>query len=378
MRKLSWKFGLVVVVAALAMAMTGTAQASVLGALLQDGLNTFNDNSRTLIVDMNQNDLHDAGDVIYGVYEMEKINGSGDPSPGALFAIFSAVVQQVDPNTPMGMPVAHLIPTPVGTIDATGPVAWPNPQMPTGSGLDVSLFGLLDPALRPWAAGDPRWNQTMIALLEVSTVSNAINPFDSQYSDGPTAPPNPAGWDVPPDTAVIAPTLTAANGYVLDVLLGQASAQDFMQTAIMPTWFLLDNPVFNPGIPPGTANNGQVELSTELRNLATNMQGWQVMMDRAGWSIMYENVPELLGYNPVSLLDYYGVNHTVDLKLVPDGAIQVAIDGSAAAGWNVPNWDFTDDSNFEINAILIPEPATVAIWAGLLAILGLVAVRRRK
>jgi len=337
MRRHLRKSVLVAVVATAVAALAETAEASVLGSLLKEGLNTLNDDSRTQIADENLNDFVDTGDIMYGVAQVEKVNGSGDPSPGGIFGIFSGQVTLVDTATygPL-MPLIHLAPTP-----AVSP---------------LSVRGLLDSNLHPAGYTDTQWNQTMFAFLEHASVNDSINPFSSQYRKP---------GDVPPETAVIAPTLNKANGYVLDALVGSSAPGDFMQMLGLPTSAIFLDQMYGN-------NNGVVEIS-EIRNPNPAVHGTQISMYRGGFSILYEGIDELLSYKQVPIGDYSGAATNHDLVITPDGAIKVAIDSCT------PNWDLEQHVNFQIDARLVPEPASrLLLWTAAASLFAVAVFRRRQ
>jgi len=337
MRRHLSKLVLVAVVLAPVAALVQTAEASVLGSLLMEGLNALNDDSRTQIADENLNDVLDAGDIMYGIVQVEKVYGSGDPSPVGIFGIFSGEITLVDTATyGPSMPIIHLMPTP-----AVSP---------------RSVRSLLDSNLHPAGYTDTQWNQTMFAFLEHASVNDPINPFSSQHSEP---------GDVPPGTAVIAPTLNKANGYVLDALVGSSAPGDFMQMLGLPTSvFFLDQIYGN--------NNGVVEIS-EIRNPNPAVHGTQISMYRGGFSILHEGIEELLSWKQISIADYHNAAASHDLVMVPDGAIKVAIDSCT------PNWDLEHHVNFQIDARLVPEPASrLLLWTAAASLFAVAVFRRRQ
>lgn len=98
---------------------------------------------------------------------------------------------------------------------------------------------------------------------------------------------------------------------------------------------------------------------------------------RSAMSVLFHGFSSDTVFLPLSVTDYSvaiggdGASHSGDVITSGNNIITEPNDTAEAGGWL-----YSDDGNFQINAV--PEPASMLVWAGLLGVGGLVAARRRK
>lgn len=297
---------------------------SILGNLLTvDGaVDNMNDNSRSLIFDSEEHgeqgwDILSIGDEMVGVLQIERVNNV-DPSGAGIFAVFAFKIIGEDAGN--------------GTYHC-GPIQ---------SGSDHSLYKLLEQTgLGP--AGYTDWDKSMFAFVEIENLTSDKDPFSDEYSDSN---------DNPLD--VISNVITAANGYQIDMILGIDTNDDFLELIDIGAGGRIGNPP-----------NGILEIV----EMQTDDSGWQVLVERAGLSVLHDIYDYHYGEMAIDRWNGQLNTTTHDVILNPDGAIQTSTE-------SVPNWHFEDDANFKLNPS-VPEPGTMALVISLLATFGLVRPRVR-
>ena len=317
-------FCLLIPVAALlaTLVLSTDAKASVLGNLMSfDGVtDSLNDNSQAVIVDNDGDDTFSDGDVIYGVFEIEKV-GAADPSPGGLFAIFSLTIKGAPFGT-LASPKFDLVAT-----AASDP---------------FSVQSLLDDALEPGAfsTSGADFDDAIFALVGVNNVTGlgtdaSLSPFDTAHTE--------ATADL-----IIKSTLTAANGYSLEMIGGLFDSDDFFQVSIDPD----------------AVTGGLTSISA----IRADDNGVTLLKERAGMTVLHHGFGPSVTFLPVNALRFSASGTTPhDIIIQPDASVQTT---------DLTKWDVVDDANFKINAT--PEPVTSVVWLVLGSIGAAGAYRRRR
>lgn len=326
------------VVMLLVLGFVQTSSASALSSLLSfDGAeDTLNDNSQNKIFDMDGDDALSAGDQIVGLFQIEKVNVTGDPSPGAIFAA-----------------TAFEIRTPF--LTSGGDLAFD--LVPIYHSDTNSLMNLIDPALHPAGFTASDWDQTVGLVFSIDDVSSgagtdaSVNPYDPAHTEA--------------NTSIISSVLTAVNGYSLDVALGIVGSYDMSGTTFT-----------NSANANGDTDFLQAKVTdssfTTISGIEADDNGAQILSQRGGFTVLANTFGSSTKFLPLDVLRFSASGTTDhDVVLQPDGAVQTTELTDTDANWSV-----VDDANFKINAV--PEPTSMLAWGGLASILGLAAARRRK
>jgi len=315
------------------------ASASIFSSLLKfDGTTeSLNDNSQGVLVDVDGDDFLSDGDIIYGAFKLETINGS-DPSPAGIMAIFSVEITGAFVNG--GRPVLT--------------------HKPTSSGSIYSVKSLLDDALEPVAFNRDAgagWDNVLFALLENPSLATgagtdaAVNPFDTAHTE------------VSADL-IISSSMTAANGWVLDLLggFGSAALNAYGFADFFHLKQIQDFDVDTDGI-----DNEVID------DLKADTSGAIFGVERAGLSVLHDIFSPDAVYLGVNVSKWKATSGTTtsthDVVLKPDGSVQTD-DGTLPS-----QWDVKDDNNFQMR--VVPEPASMSIWSGL-AVVGALRFYRKR
>lgn len=306
-------------IAGMACLMVATsADAGILSSLQnknQIDTNQLNDDSRSIIIDRDADDLISVDDVIFGIFKVtgvqKTVPGSEQdlPDKAGIYGIFSVQVKSVVGSTILHKPVT----------DAS-----------------YTLKALLADDLEPSSfSHGGSWATSAVAVLEIADITG-VDPFDDTTS-APTT---------------ITTAMSGSAGWVLDGILGFGTADDFLRA---------DVAVSATG---ATAIDTNSDGKLQISELEANDDGFQFLSESAGLSRFHEA-------NDVKILDN-GLTSPVsgklhDVLLKPEGSIQTS---------PLTNWKFEDDSNFQF--VGAPEPTSIVALVGLVVTVGAASRRRRR
>ena len=318
----------VAVAAALGIAVSASA-GIVADHLTFDGNpDTLNDNSRTKIIDVDNNGYLSIGDRFVGLFQIEKFNGSDDPSPAGVFGVVAFEVKSLVSGTGG-----------VGSVFSLGAVSDANNAF--------SLKNVLDPALHPAGWTDADWEKTVGIVVEIpdlgvnSGTDDAVNPYDAAHSES--------------DVDIIKDAVTAAKGWKYVMALGTETT--------------------NPhGYSDFFYAKAQVDFTTsKISDIEADSSGTTILTQKAALTILDHTFGAGVTFLPVGVRKEYSlgpVDTFADFVLKPDGSVQTT-DLTSSSGWSV-----VDDGNFEMNAV--PEPTSLLAWVGLVTMAGVMVRRRRR
>lgn len=285
-------------------------------------LDEFKDNSRAFLVDSDSNGVVSTGDIVYGVLQFhDKVQPTaGAITPPSIATVFSLTVGD---NTGFfqGQPVFDLLPT-------TGIYSLDN--------LASTVAGTTNSADFQAAISAVSGTGAMFAVL------SALNGAD------PSA--------LTP-TAAIAAVLGAGSVYKTDLIGG---FEGLTPNALLGEFYQIKIEDLNFSQPSGTP----------------------IGSERAGLSVLWSSLGPTAQFLPVNTADFYDVNLPFTNNPLPANLASQAdiyLSANVQAVNSGSGWFFQGNTNATLNAV-VPEPASMLVWAGIGfagAVGGVIRRRRR-
>jgi hypothetical protein len=281
-----------------------------------DGTQTvIEDNSRGVIHDLDNSGFVSVGDVIVGLARLDRRsqNGSGVTLDDDQQLIL-AYSFQVDSIQSVG-PFAGIYYKPV------------NPAAGTG----LSIKELMGSSLQP-SLSSAQWAQATFALMEKQfpTINAANNPVNNTTTAG---------------MALVNSVLGNGSGYTLDIIGGIVSSSDFFTNLI----------IGGPGTNIAAIQNASNSVTLGVVS--------------GGFSNLYNVFP-----SGALLLPVEGDNVLTNSPTYHDYTLTGGNLFGYGSGPGNNNWDYSDKLDVNLRVQAVPEPASVALWAGLFG--GLLVGRR--
>lgn len=282
----------------LLLCMTTTTSAGIFSDLLTlDGQdNVFEDNSRGLIHDEDDNGELSSGDVITGLVRLDRrISPTASASMDDRTQLIVAYSFEVDQVTALGGTISTI------EYQVTSPA----------TGLDIQ--SLLGDSFEP--AGFADWDQATMVVMERSFGADdpANNPVSNTVTAGAT---------------LIDSVLGDGSGYALNAILGIASNDDFYSQLITGA----------PGI-----DISDIQSADGSMTLGTQSGGFTALYSDLG--------PGATVFRPVEATDV--TDGSMSLH-------DVGLEGGILFGNNETNWDFADKANVRLNVVAEPGSLSLA------------------
>jgi hypothetical protein len=307
------------------------ASASVFtAALTGDGkVDTIQDNSVSIALDLNQNNIQDQGDVVISLVRWEKDGNKAFGNTALSLAAFEVTSNAVVTNKSVGgYDNALGFTLDAANVTVANELALEGGLALLGVNVDLTVGeNLIDGLLS---------NLSNLSLDTVGTIFSLTNGIDLT-------------------TVTLAQALASLNTdpWTLDATYGVVTPTDFFHALLVD--------VDGDGKFTYQGPNSDI-------NLGGLVEGDTIGLEAGGFSAIINNVsPTLI---PVSFKNLYGVSQSAEIAVTNNTTLLVADDQEKANGWYM-----ADQAVVKLNPI--PEPASVIVWSLLAMVVGFCTWRRR-
>jgi hypothetical protein len=366
---------------ALSMLLGASAQASLIDNLTLEGDEDIFSNSATFGMAINFNSTGagngaelGVGDVVFNITSIVNQSGNRVITISSLEVVAPSIITPPPPGVLTFGAVGSYSGSPVGNLINA---AYSTGR--TGSALNTDLFAGLnhsDLNLANFATA-LGFSPSVVANIApnaaflVLSSNTAVNPLqvDVQFAG------NGDRSDLNGLSILTNPSLFGPANYSLD-LVGGFNTGDFYEVQVTdPAKAQLGvlrhdtqsanilNPNYAPGTPSPTVNNG---FNSSVFASATG-----------GFSSLWNNFGPGIILNPISVTNSASVTSTHQIGLT-GGALSTIANAAGAGPSNfAEEYMYGGSVNFNINPTMVPEPASMLIWASL-SLAGIAGFRRRK